>query len=261
MFPRPIVFVALSFSVLAGWAFDAPRTTKYKVETKGEQVLDLSALGQGEQRNSFGLVNYLTITLNDTAGGQTVHAVLDSIVKADTNALPQQVSLDSARGRAWHALLTSEGKLSNLKRTDSAGSTGQMGDLLSSFFPRVKAGAKVGDQWTDTSETSSDSDGQALTTRTITNYSVTGTETRNGARALKIETAFSLAQTGEINQGGGVLSVDGTGKGTATYYVTQDGRYLGGSSNTDANLQISSEQLPEPIPVHVVNTVTISVLP
>jgi hypothetical protein len=260
MSARPILFAALSFSLVAGWVTDAPRTTRYRVETKVEQVIDLSGLGQAEERRNLALVNFLTITLNDTTGGQTVHAVLDSIVKGDTNAVPPQTMLDSARGRTWHALLSPEGKISEVKRADST-SSGQVGDLITNFFPRIKSGAKVGDQWTDTTETISNQEGQSLTTRTVTNYSVTGTETRNGARALKIDAAFSLSQTGEVDQGGQMLSVDGTGTGTSTLYVTQDGRYLGGSSITNAELQITAASIPAPIPVQVKNTVTVTALP
>jgi hypothetical protein len=260
MLARPMVFTAFALSLLAGWVTSEPRTTKYRVETKNEQVVDLSAVGQGEQRQSFGLVNFLTITLNDTAGGHTVHAVLDSMVKADSNPIPAQISLDSARGRTWHALLSPDGKITNVQRLDSTGG-GQGTELLVTFFPRVKQGAKVGDQWTDTTEVNSDSDGQALTTRTVTNYSVTGTETRNGARALKIEAAFSLAQTGEITQPTGTLGVEGTGQGTAVYYVAADGRYLGGTSNTNADLKITTDQLPAPIPVQVISSVKVDVVP
>lgn len=234
---------------------------RYRVETKGEQVVDLSAIGQGEQKTGYAQISFLTITLNDTAGGLTVHAVLDSAVKADTNALPPQASLDSARGRAWHALLSPEGKLSGLKRIDDTTAVGPFGDMINNFFPRVKRGAKVGDQWTDTTEAMTDSDGQTLTTRTITNFRATGTETRSGTRALKIETAFSLAQTGEVNGPQGSFSLDGTGTGTATYFVTPDGRYLGGMSSVTSDLQVTTEQLPAPIPIHATNAVTVSVLP
>lgn len=260
MSARPIVFAAFSFAFVAGWVLDAPRTTKYRIESKVEQVIDLTALGQAEQRNNLELVNFLTITFNDTTGGQTVHAVLDSITKSASSPVPEQAQLDSARGRTWHALLAPDGKLSGLKRVDST-STGQVSDLLTSFFPRVKPGAKVGEQWTDTTEATSDQEGQSLTTRTVTNYSVTGTETINGARALKIATAFSLAQTGELDQGGQTLSIEGTGSGTSTYYVTQDGRYLGGTSTTNAELQITAASIPAPIPVQVKNTTTVSILP
>ena len=257
---RPILFAACSLSFITGWVADAPRTIKYKVETKVEQVIDLTPVGQAEQRNNLELANYLTITLNDTTGGQTVHAVLDSITKPATSPVPDQASLDSARGRAWHALLAPDGKLTNVKRVDST-SAGQVSDLITSFFPRVKPGAKVGDTWTDTTETTSDQEGQSLTTRTVTNYSVTGTETISGARALKVETAFSVAQTGELDQGGQTLSIEGTGSGTATFYVTQDSRYLGGTSTTNAELQITAASIPAPIPVQVKNTTTVSILP
>jgi hypothetical protein len=255
-----MVYAAASLTLIAASLAEPPRTTRYRIETRMEQVVDLSGMGQSEQRNNLGMVNFLTITLNDTAGGQTVRAVLDSIVGSDTSAALPQASLDSAKGRTWHALLSPEGKLTNVKRMDSS-STGQASELLSSFFPHVKVGAKVGDRWTDTSETTTDAEGQSITTRTITNYSVTGTETRSGARALKIETAFSMAQTGEITQGGQALSVDGTGSGNATYFVAPDGRYLGGSSVTNADLQISAAQFPAPIPVQVKNTVTVTTLP
>jgi hypothetical protein len=260
MAARPILFAAVSLSFAAGWVMDAPRTTRYRVETKVEQVVDLTALGQSEQKNNLEVVNFLTISFNDTSGGQTVHAVLDSIVKPAANPLPEQGSLDSARGSTWHAILSPDGKLSDVKRVDTA-NTAPVGDVITNFFPRVKQGAKVGDQWTDTSETTSDQGGQSLTTRTVTNYSVTGTETRNGARALKVETAFSLSQTGEILQAGQTLSVEGTGSGTATYYVTQDGRYLGGMSTTNAELQITAASIPAPIPVQVKNMVTVTTLP
>jgi hypothetical protein len=260
MSARPILLAAVSLSFIAGWAAEAPRTTKYKIESKVEQVIDLSVVGQAEQRNDLELVNYLTITLNDTTGGQTVHAVLDSMTKPAANPVPDQAMMDSAKGRTWHALLGSDGRISGVKRVDST-SGGQVSDLISNFFPHTRPGAKVGDTWTDTSETTSSQEGQTLTTRTVTNYSVTGTETRNGARALKLETAFSLSQTGEIVQQGQSLSVDGTGTGTATYFVTQDGRYLGGNSTTSAELQITAASIPAPIPVQVKNTVTVSILP
>lgn len=257
---RSSTFAALALAGLAGGiVLAAPQTTRYKIETRSEQIIDLSAVGQGEQKNNLAIVNYLTITLNDTSGGKTVHAILDSVIKADTNPIPSQGALDSARGRAWHGLMDTEGRLSNVKRMDSA-EVGLGGDLITNFFPRVKRGAKVGDSWTDTTETGSTEGGQSITTRTVTNYRVTGTENRGGARALKIESAFSLSQTGEINNGGGPLGVDGTGTGTATYFVTDDGRYLGGNSTVNSDLQITTAQLPEPIPIKATNTATVSVI-
>ncbi|MEP7325804.1 MAG: hypothetical protein ABI836_07645, partial [Gemmatimonadota bacterium] len=181
---RSSTFAALALAGLAGGiVLAAPQTTRYKIETRSEQIVDLSAVGQGEQKTNISLVNFLTVTLKDTAGGRTVHAVLDSMLKADTNPVPEQSTLDSAKGRTWHGLMDPDGRLSGVKRMDS-GPGG--GDLLTNFFPRVKHGAKVGDNWTDTSETATKEAGQSITTRTITNYKVTGTENRGGTQALRI---------------------------------------------------------------------------
>lgn len=250
----------LALAGLAGGVVLAPpQTTRYKVETRSEQIIDLSAVGQGEQRNNIAIVNYLTITLDDTTGGKTIHAVLDSVIKADTNPTPTQSALDSARGRTWHGLMDAEGRLTNVQRLSDA-EDGLGGDLITNFYPRVKRGAKVGDSWTDTTETASDEGGQSITTRTVTNFQVTGTENRNGTRALKIESAFSLSQTGEVNNQGQSLGVDGTGTGTATYFVTEDGRYLGGNSTVNSDLQITTAQLPEPIPIKATNTATVTII-
>jgi hypothetical protein len=256
---RSSTFAALALAGLAGGIVLAPpQTTHYKIETRSEQIVDLSAVGQGEQHNNIALVNFLTVTLSDTAGGRTVHAVLDSMLKADTNPLPAQSTLDSAKGRTWHGLMDADGRLSGVKRMDSTEGGG--GDLLTNFFPRVKRGAKVGDNWTDTSETATNEAGQSITTRTVTNYKVAGAENHNGTHALRIETAFSLSQTGEINNAGGSLGVDGTGTGTATYFVSDDGRYLGGNSTVNSDLQITTAQLPEPIPIKATNTATITIV-
>jgi len=95
MSARPILLAAVTLSFVAGWAAQAPRTTRYRIESKVEQVIDLSPVGQAEQRNNLEMINFLTITLNDTAGGQTVHAVLDSVTKPAANPLPDQATLDS----------------------------------------------------------------------------------------------------------------------------------------------------------------------
>jgi hypothetical protein len=258
---RSVVLAAFWFTTTAGlFLSPAPQVTRYRIETKSEQIADLSAIGQGEKRTRVGLINFLTVTLNDSAGGKTVHAVLDSVTRADTSSIPDQATLDSIRGRAWRAFLSSDGKMSAVQALDTTATGGQLNAIIANFFPRVKHGAKVGDQWTDTTEMSDNGEGRAVTTKTITNFSVTGTEMRGGVHALKVETAFSSAQTGQVDQGGGTLSIEGTGKGTAVYYVAPDGKYLGGNSTELSDIQVTTAQLPAPIPIKVTSTVTVVVL-
>ena len=214
------------------------------METKAEQVVNLSALGQGAQRTNFGLIDYLTISLDDTVGGQTVHAVIDSIIKADTSAFTTRrrwTAPGAARGTP--CLRPKAGFPISSEPTRLAAAGGQMTALLNNFFPESSAGPRwrsMGRYHREYQRTGS----QTITTKTITNSSVTGRETRDGQPALKVETAFSMAQSGVLNQGGGTLSIDGTGKGTATYWVTPEGKYLGSNSTETSDLQVTADQLP-----------------
>lgn len=256
--PRTQALALILCTVAGGALLAPPRTTHYKIVTNSEQVVDLAAMGQGEQRNQFAMVNYLTITTDDSAGGRTVHAVLDSIVKVDSNPNTQQSMLDSARGRTWHAFMGPDGRLSNIVRVDS----GQGGsEMISNFFPRLKPGAKVGDSWVDTTETASDAEAQQVNTQTITTYKVAGRESRGGSQALRLDADFTLTQTGSINQSGQEMTVDGTGSGHGTYYMTENGHYLGGESSMSSDLMITMDQLPAPIPVRTTSKSSISILP
>ena len=98
MSARPVLF-AFSFAFVAGWMLDAPRTTKYRVETRVEQVVDLTGLGQQEQRHNLGLTSFLTITLDDTTGGQTVVFSTTRVNVRDRMTWPARRT--SARNGTW----------------------------------------------------------------------------------------------------------------------------------------------------------------
>jgi hypothetical protein len=67
----------------------APSTTKYRIETKLEQIIDLSAMGQGSQTTAFDQHAIISVTLTDTAGGQVMHVVIDSL--ASTAPVPPEM--------------------------------------------------------------------------------------------------------------------------------------------------------------------------
>jgi hypothetical protein len=65
--------------VLLGIAGPAPVSTKYKIETKIETTIDLSAMGQGTQQQNVSQSAFISIAMSDTAGGKVVHVVIDSL--------------------------------------------------------------------------------------------------------------------------------------------------------------------------------------
>ncbi len=245
--------------VLFGSSRSAPATSHYRVDTSVEQVIDLSPVGQPEQRNSMKSSYFMTLVQEDTTGGKAITITIDSITFDSTTPPPPQAreTLDSAWGASWHGLLTPDGKTTGLTAVGDSGAPDQLQQMVANFLPRVKNGAKSGDTWTDTTDHTFQDENSSLAVRTITNFSVAGRETVQGTQALKVLTAASQAYTGEL-QGG--ITMSGTGQGTATYYVASDGRYLGGEASGSADLQLSSPQFPQNIPMKTTTSSTVTLL-
>ncbi len=261
MIARPLTAAALLTLSLAAWGGQpAPSTLKYRIDLKGEQIVDLSAFGQSEQHTQFGGAAFITVVAQDTSGGRTIDITLDSMNVDSASQLPQSMA-DSAKGSNWHGLLAPNGKISGLKSTSKSTATGQLDGLLSLLFPRVKVGAKVGDSWSDTTDTQTDNDGSSISVRTVTNYSASGNETRNGTKALRIDAAFSSSRTGTINNPQGQMTLDGTGVGKGTYLLGPDGRLLSSESTDNGDLSVVVPQAPQPIPIKASNNVKITLLP
>ncbi|HXE58394.1 MAG TPA: hypothetical protein VNK43_10370 [Gemmatimonadales bacterium] len=265
---RPLLVAALAAGTLAlapAWA--PPNTTRYRIDYKANQVVDLTPLGQTEQKQSFGWSSFLNVTLNDSAGGRALTAVLDSVTIEPGSPMPA-AAFDSVKGARWTGWISPQGKVSGLTAVVERPGVRQAEGLLAGFYPlvggfypRVKRGAKVGDTWTDTLDLPRNDEAVAMTTRTVTNYSVTGTESRNGVKALKIEAAFSVAHAGAIASPQGEVKVDGTGTGSGTYYVAPDGRFLGGSQTTNSDISAAMANLPTPLTIKDTSTLTVSILP
>jgi hypothetical protein len=249
--------LSLGFATPGGRA--APTSSKYRIDLKGEQVVDLSAFGQSEQHNQFGGVAFVTVQTQDTSGGRTIDVTLDSMRVDSASQLPQSMA-DSAKGSTWHGLLAANGKISGLKSTSRSAASAQLDGLLTLLFPRVKPGTKVGDAWTDTTDTQTDAEGSSMTVRTVTNYSATANEARNGAKALRIDAAYSSSRSGTISNPQGQFSVDGTGTGKGTYLVGSDGRLIASESTDNSDLSVVVPQAPQPIPIKGTNNVKVTLL-
>ncbi len=251
---RRLTLAALSSGVFIFAAHAAPITSRYRIEQKSEQEVDPSALGQPKQTTRSGSKMYVTLTLNDSAAGRTAHLVIDSAV-ADTGAVAamMQGALDSLRGQAFHAFLA-DGKATNLKAMKEGAAVGQMGGVFNALSPRVKRDVKVGAVWIDTTDSNNEVAGGNMKSRTVTSYKAAGMETRDGVKAMRIDATGSSALSG-TNQG---MTFEGTGNGTGTYYMAPDGHLLSSTATSNSTLAISIPQAPEPIPLSIKTTLTVS---
>ena len=261
----PVRPVLLAAALVAGAAaFSAPSvppvTQRLKITATNHQVIDLSAFGQGEQVTHIITSTFVTITSTDSAGGRAVRLVVDS-ARADSVASPQPMDpaiFDSLRSSGATGWISPAGVMQNITATGPRGA--QVTGLLRNLFPRVAPRAKVGDRWTDTTESAGESEGMppGTTTKRITNWSVTGEESVGGVRARKVESAFSQAISGEVQSGQGAMGLDGTGNGTASYLLAPDGRPLSMQSTLTLNLSLAIAQAPEPIPLNLSTSVVVT---
>jgi hypothetical protein len=74
---------ALSLGVtFAAHTLEAQGAKRYRLELRTTAVQDLSAMGQGEQKQEFTLSGQVRVTTTDSAGGQAVAVVVDSLQAA-----------------------------------------------------------------------------------------------------------------------------------------------------------------------------------
>ena len=118
---------------------------------------------------------------------------------------------------------------------------------------------KMGDAWTDTSSTDNDTPG--MSTKTVTNFKVTGSETRAGVKTSKVDGAFSSSIVGTQETPGGSADIDGTGTGTLTYFIAPDGKVMGGNATSTSNLNVTLAAQNVSLPVVLSTTVEITPLP
>lgn len=235
----------------------APVTTKYRVEQSLTQEVDATSSGSGKQILRFTTTTFVTVTLSDSAGGRTMKVVIDSMKGDSATPIPAAV-MDSARGGEFRAFLNRSGKPSPLTPTGASSAAAQVLGLLSDFFPWVRAGFKVGEAWADTSVNTTGAGSDTVTVRRVTNYKATASETRDATKAVKITADHTSKVAGNQPTPQGPARLEGTGSGSGAYFVSPDGRYLGGEWQLRSALQLSGSFAKEPVPITVTQTTKVT---
>ncbi len=235
-------------------------TTRYKVAQRIFQEVDATALGGGKQGFVVKTTSFVQLTLTDTTGGRSLKVTVDSI-RGDS--LPPGAPADmltKAAGVVVTGLVDANGKLSNVKASSDAGGL-QLTSLAQQLLPPFRGRLKMGDAWTDTTETSNGVSSGSMTTRTVTNFKVTGAEARGSVKASRVEGAFSSSIAGTQETPGGAADIDGTGAGTSSYLVSPDGALLSGKSASKSNLNVTLAAQGAILPLVLSQDVEITPLP
>jgi hypothetical protein len=260
MLPHSAGFTALAAAVLALSATDwAPTTTKYRIDQSLAQEIDATAAGGAKQSVSFNTSSFITVTLADSAGGKAMRVVVDSVRGDSATPIPAAV-LDSARGAEFHGFIEKSGKPRGLEPVTGTSAAAQIQGLLSDFFPWIRAGVKVGDNWVDTTAKVNGVGADSVTIRRVSAYKAAADETRGTRKAVRITEDFTSSVAGVQPTPSGPARIEGSGTGKGAYYVSSDGRYLGGDWQQRSSLKISGSFAPQPLPITIVQKTKVTTL-
>jgi hypothetical protein len=140
----------LVFQVLAG-PLPVHARLRYKIVTRTNTDIDLSAAGQGSQTIALVSTTFVTVNLSDTTGGQLAYIVVDSSA-FDGGAIAAQLPaemLADPKGATFHLFVVNGKSRSSILPTPMSVQAVQAAggiELLLTGLRRLKAG----DTWTDT---------------------------------------------------------------------------------------------------------------
>jgi hypothetical protein len=247
--------VALVLPLLGG----APTITKYRIDQSMSQEMDATPAGGPRQKLAFTTSSFITVKLVDSAGGKVMRVVVDSLRGDSAMPIPVAV-LDSARGAEFHGFVAKSGKPSGLQPVRPNPAAVQIQGLLSDFFPWIKAGLKVGDSWADTTAKTDATGSDSVTVRRVSAYKAAASATWNARKAVRITEDFTSSVAGTQPTPSGSARIEGTGSGKGSYYVSPDGRYLGGDWQQQSSLSISGSFAKQPLPITIVQKTTVTAL-
>src|SRR5262245_21074822 len=182
---------ALSMTPIVAKAPRPVATQRYKLDVKTTQVVNLAALGQGEQRVEITGTGWVTVNSTDSAGGQALKVVLDSLKLGEGCPIPPDQA-KAASGATWTGYRQPNDRVMYLKHTSENNVAASIEGVLQQLFPPIKPGTGAGKTWTDTTEMTREG-GVAI--RTVTNFQTTS-DSYNGQKVLKLAGASSSAISG-----------------------------------------------------------------
>jgi len=234
---------------------------RYRIEVSISSVVDLSGLGGEVQTQEQSSIGFVTVTIQDSAGGRVVRAVVDSASyrSADDPGSPEVAA--GATGLAMGAFLEPTGRVTHLATAGDNPVVAMLQAALGDFIPRQRPGVRAGDTWTDTLQIHSEPGGGSLDSRVITTFTHGGVEEFRGNPAQKLDATFVTQVGGKMVISGGDATVTGSASGAGNYYIASDGRFLGGSRTTTQTTQITMQGAPAPIPVKSTTVTVVTPLP
>lgn len=222
----------LVFQLLAG-SVPGHAPLRYKIVTRTNTDIDLSAAGQGSQTIALVSTTFVTVNLSDTTGGQLANIVVDSSA-FDGGAIAAQLPpamLADPKGATFHLFVVNGKSKSPILPSPMSVQGAQAAGGIELFLTGLRT-SKPGDTWTDTTMSDTTTAGASAKRSRVSTWTAkpdqggalqldatwTGT-TSAGFGQAQIE--MKVAGTSHVTavSGGLAQKANSTGTGSATMNV------------------------------------------
>ena len=236
--PRPAPVAAVAFAYAAG-------SYRFVVTTEATIELTADSGSRAETRTTVAQLGYRIGA--GTSGIRTITGVVDSFTVTATAGSPSAVI---AAPVTFRGTLDPARRIVNLQPSVAAPVSSDCGSPNQLLFALVREAIvvppsplKVGQTWEDSATTTICRGDVPLTTRTLHRYTVAGAVLYEGAEAMHLTRASTIALGGEGSQRGVGLVVAGQGASSADLFLDPTaGRFLGGLSESDVELTVTTPE-------------------
>ncbi|MFQ5702852.1 MAG: hypothetical protein ACE5HT_02395 [Gemmatimonadales bacterium] len=230
------------------------RYLPYHAGYRGVSVGEIEQQFNGQVvRNEFGTEFFVTAEVVESPSELRATLVLDSIARVrGAGSVNSSGEANSALGTTFTGRLASTGEILDFQGDLPNGALARelVDRLFRQFFPRIPAhGARAGEHWVDTLETTAVVGGVNNKVRTVNSHSAAGWLTHAGRRALQIVTVSRYAFSGSGVQAGQEFTLEGQGHRLAQHYIGADGSYLGYTATDTSHAEAKLTKLGLTIPV------------
>jgi len=211
-------------------------TTKYRVVTnaKGNQ-----SSPAGSQSFDVALREQLTVDLMKHAKDTVMATITLDSIALTTSAGPTP-DVSTVKGAKFVIMMSPTGKVFSTQPPAGMDPTmAQITDGIGRFLPAYRSNLANGTTWSDTTKGKVAQQGMELDRTIISAYTVAGDTTYAGQKALKVNRVTSTIATGSGNMQGTPITMETTGQGTTTYFLSSKGAFLGATSADDVNSKIT----------------------
>jgi hypothetical protein len=220
-----------------------PGTFQYRLDTKVHAKQEMMGQTQEVNRNAS---QHITLKIDSQAGDVLGFAITVDSSKADSPEA--QAQTQGIVGKTVTGTVSRQGEvLTFTAPTDSAVGDAEFRNLKQ-FFIRLPDNPTRGTTVVDTLADTINTQGMQIAQFVVMTSTVAGDTTINGEKAIILERTGNMSLSGDGEQGGQELVMDGTGTVTGTLYVGATG-LLSGEMENSAQMSVSVPAASMTIPI------------